>query len=272
MRILGTLGRATDGSASVLGLNVATHPMEIRKRIGFAMQEVGMDDLATAREMLILHARLYGIPGAQAVARAETLLETFDLADHASRRVTRFSGGMKRRLDLAVSLIHDPEVLFLDEPSTGLDPKSRSDLWKVLRRLREEQGLTILMSTHYMEEADVLCDRVAIMSQGTIAATDTPGRLKRSVGSDLLRIQLIEQPDSRQRDQLETVFGAHAAVSDQKLEIKVRDGGEALLPALSWVSRIGLRVASTRVVSPSLDDAYLHYTGQRLETEAEATT
>ncbi len=271
MRILGTIGHSSAGKASVLGMDVKNHPMQIRRRIGFAMQEVGMDDLATAREMLVLHARLYGIARQKAVRRADELLSMFDLNEHADRRVTRFSGGMQRRLDLAVSLIHEPEVLFLDEPSTGLDPKSRSDLWAILRNLRDEHGLTILMSTHYMEEADVLCDRLAVMSQGAIAATNTPERLKRSVGSDVLRVRLKEAPNGRQADQLESIFGHYAEVHDDMLEIRVKDGGESLLPALSWVSRIGLGVASTRVVSPSLDDAYLHYTGQRLETDAEVT-
>ncbi len=264
MRILGTLGHASAGSVRVLGLDVRKKPMEIRRRIGFAMQEVGMDDLATAREMLMLHARLYGASREHASKRTGQLLETFDLADHAERRVTRFSGGMKRRLDLAVSLIHDPQVLFLDEPSTGLDPKSRSDLWKVLQDLRDQQGLTILMSTHYMEEAEVLCDRVAIMSQGTIAATNTPEQLMRSVGADVLRVRLDRAPEPHQVNQLDSIFGDYIEVAGDVLEIRVQDGAEALLPALSWVARIGLGVASTRVESPSLDDAYLYYTGQRL--------
>ena len=198
MRILGTLHHQTSGSAKVLGLDLPEHANEVQKRIGFAMQEVGMDELATAREMLVLHARLYGIPKKEAVQQAEDLLRTFDLAEHADRRVTRFSGGMQRRLDLAVSLIHTPEVLFLDEPSTGLDPKSRSDLWRILRKL-QGQGITMLLSTHYMEEADELCDRIAIIHAGRIAAIDTPENLKRSVGSDTVRVSLGSHPTDAQR-------------------------------------------------------------------------
>ncbi|MGB0652129.1 MAG: ATP-binding cassette domain-containing protein [Thermoplasmatota archaeon] len=264
MRILGTLHRQTGGDARVLGLDVAKQGSEVRRRIGFAMQEVGMDDLATAREMLMLHARLYGISKTDARRRADELLATFDLAEHADRRVTRFSGGMQRRLDLAVSLIHDPEVLFLDEPSTGLDPKSRSDLWDILHRLRRDHGLTIFMSTHYMEEAEVLCDRIGIMNQGRLSAIDTPEALKRSVGADTVRIRVQAPPTTQQQAALRSTFGSHVSVDGDVVEVKVRDGGEALLPALDEVTAAGLKVASTRVLTPTLDDVFLQYTGSRL--------
>jgi ABC-2 type transport system ATP-binding protein len=268
MRILGTLLDSSQGTAQVLGLDVARQGKGVRQRIGFAMQEVGMDDLATAREMLVLHARLYGASKSAAKKRAAELLKTFDLVEHADRRVVRFSGGMQRRLDLAVSLVHTPEVLFLDEPSTGLDPKSRTDLWAVLRRLRKEQGITVLMSTHYMEEADALCDRIAIMSKGHIAAIDTPDRLKRSVGADTLRIALGAEPTPAQAAAMQKIFGmTHVARHDGVVDLKVRDGGKALLPALRIVGDLGVQVRETRVLSPTLQDAYLHYTGSRLDAE-----
>ncbi len=272
MRILGTLHKATSGTARVLGLDVDRDHKEVQRRIGFAMQEVGMDDLATAEEMLVLHARLYGIPRDAARTRAAELLGTFDLKEHAKRRVTRFSGGMQRRLDLAVSLIHTPEVLFLDEPSTGLDPKSRTDLWGVLRRLRKEEGITILMSTHYMDEADALCDRIAVINGGRIAAIDTPERLKRSVGADRLRIRLAAPPTDGQRASLASTFGkANAHFEDGHLMLRVQDGARALLPALERVAALGLGVQETRVVTPTLDDVFLKYTGARLEeTERQA--
>jgi ABC-2 type transport system ATP-binding protein len=266
MRILGTLQAATEGRASILGLDVARHGPQVRQRIGFALQEVGLDDLATAREMLELHARLYGVSRGEAQRRAQALLAQFGLAEHADRRVTRFSGGMKRRLDLAVSLIHGPEVLILDEPSTGLDPKGRGDLWAALRKLRRERGLTILMSTHYMDEAEALCDRIAIMDHGRIAAIDTPERLRRSVGGDVLRIQLASPATEAQRTALARSFGdANVRLRDGTLDLVVDDGARALVPALERVSALGLRVGATRVVSPSLDDAFLRYTGQHLE-------
>jgi ABC-2 type transport system ATP-binding protein len=269
MRILGTLLAGTGGRASVLGLDVARQAHRIKEKIGFAMQEVGMDDLATAREMLHLHAKLYGMSGREAKARAEELLATFDLAEHADRRVVRYSGGMQRRLDLAVSLVHTPEVLFLDEPSTGLDPKSRTDLWAVLRRLRREQGLTVLMSTHYMEEADALCDRIAIIHKGRIAAIDTPERLKRSVGADTLRVALAAEPTPQQWAAAQAAFGAaNLRREPGALLLKVSDGGRALLPALRIIGDLGFQVRETKVQTPTLQDAYLHYTGARLDEDA----
>ena len=269
MHILGTLHRATGGKARVMGQDVVQGAKSIRHRIGFAMQDVGIDDLATAREMLLFHARLHGMSKADARRRADELLKLFDLEAHAKRRVTAFSGGMQRRLDLAVSLIHGPDLLFLDEPTTGLDPTSRQELWNILRRLRRDHGLTVVMSTHYMEEADQLCDRIAIMAQGKIAAIDTPERLRRSVGADTIEVGLTDDPTAEQAKKLKQAFkDASGRLHDHKLELKVRDGGESLLPVLRVVDKVGLGVRSTKVHSPTLDDAFLKYTGQRLEVEA----
>ncbi len=270
MRILGTLHDQTSGTARVLGLDVATHAREVQHRIGFAMQEVGMDDLATAREMLVLHARLYGISKGEAAVKAQELLKTFDLEEHADRRVTRFSGGMQRRLDLAVSLIHTPEVLFLDEPSTGLDPKSRGDLWRVLRRLQSD-GITILLSTHYMEEADELCDRVAIVHKGRIAAIDTPENLKRSVGADTVRMTLSEPLAEAQRYDLAKAFGSNnLSFANGTLDVRVKNGSRALLPALQIVAQKGILIRETRVLTPTLEDVFLKYTGASFQDEVTA--
>lgn len=267
MKILGTLHSHTSGYAGVLGFDVKTQAKEIRSRIGFAMQEVGMDELATAEEMLLFHASLARIPKQEAKRRAAELLRTFDLAEHAKRRVTRFSGGMQRRLDLAVSLIHTPQVLFLDEPSTGLDPKSRSDLWAILRRLRRDEGLTIVLSTHYMEEADELCDRIAIVANGELVAIDTPERLKRSVGRDTINVEVQNlTPDQSQR--LRSSFKSALQVDGNHLRISARDGAANLMPALKRVDAAGCTVTSTSVKTPTLDDAFLKYTGQRLTEEA----
>jgi ABC-2 type transport system ATP-binding protein len=266
MRILGTLHHATSGTAKVLGLDVNKDGNEVRKRIGFAMQEVGMDDLATAKEMLILHSKLYGMNGKEAKARAEELLKIFDLEKDANRRVVRFSGGMQRRLDLAVSLVHTPEVLFLDEPSTGLDPKSRSDLWRVLRELRDVHGITILMSTHYMDEADILCDRIAIMSKGVIAAIDTPTNLKRSIGADTVRITLADGITEKQWTALQKAFrSSNLTRADGHLDIRVKDGASSLVPALRIVDDLGVQIKETKVLTPTLEDVFLRYTGARFE-------
>ncbi len=271
MRILGTLQEATAGSAEVLGLDVGRQARQVQKRIGFAMQEVGMDDLATAEEMLVMHARLYGISRAKAKEKAAELLRTFDLVEHAKRRVTRFSGGMQRRLDLAVSLIHTPEVLFLDEPSTGLDPKSRTDLWRVLRRLRDDEGITILMSTHYMQEADENCDRIAIIHRGVIAIIDTPENLKRSVGADTVSIELASGLTEGQHAALQRIFRAgNVTVKGDKLDIRVKDGATALLPALQAVVAEGIAIKGTRVLTPTLEDVFLQYTGASFEDAGKA--
>jgi ABC-2 type transport system ATP-binding protein len=184
--MLGTLVRPTSGRASVAGFDVVAQPRDVRRRIGFAMQEVGVDAFATARELLVLQGRLHGLRRSASAHRAELLLALVDLADAADRRLGEFSGGMQRRVDLAAALMHLPAVLFLDEPSEGLDPRARAAIWNALDRLREQLRITIVLTTHYMDEADRLCDRLGIIDRGTIVAEDTPAALKASVGSDAL--------------------------------------------------------------------------------------
>ena len=178
MGMLGTLVRPTSGRAAVAGYDVADHPHEVRLRIGFAMQEVGIDELATGRELLVLHGRLHGLSRREAARRAGLLLDLVDLGEAADRRLAEYSGGMKRRVDLASALIHLPPVLFLDEPTEGLDPHARTAIWATLERLREARGMTVVLTTHYMDEADRLCDRVAIVADGRIVAEGTPAELK----------------------------------------------------------------------------------------------
>lgn len=271
MRMLGTLHEPTQGHAKVLGFDVVSSAGRLRRHMGFAMQEVGMDDLATAEEMLRFHASLYGMP--KALARRETsrLLKRFDLTKHARRRVMNFSGGMQRRLDLAVSLIHRPQVLFLDEPSTGLDPTSRSDLWNILRELRDEHGLTILLSTHYMEEADELCDRIGIMDQGELVAIDTPEKLKRDVGADTVRLRTTKKPTKVQVQAFQKKY-EDIHVDDRTIEVRIQDGEKHLMKVIELASKVKLPVASTRVIEPTLDDVFLHHTGQRLEAAEEPAT
>ncbi len=268
MKILGTLHRGTGGHAEVLGLDVQSHATQLRKRIGFAMQEVGMDDLATAWEMMMFHASLYKVPKAEATRRSKELLQAFDLWGARKRRVMAFSGGMQRRLDLAVSLLHRPEVLFLDEPTTGLDPTSRSELWQMLRNLRSQHGLTIFMSTHYMEEADVLCDRLAVMHQGRIAAIDTAENLKRGIGADKIDVKLGRTPSPQQRADLLKAFGErNVAFTDHVMSIAVKDGARSLLPAMRILDKAGLIIEGTKVRTPTLDDVFLKYTGASLHED-----
>ena len=184
--MLGTLVRPTSGRANVAGFDVVAKPREVRRRIGFAMQEVGVDAFATARELLVLQGRLHGLRRRESAHRAELLLAIVDLADVADRRLGEFSGGMQRRVDLAAALMHLPAVLFLDEPSEGLDPRARAAIWTALDRLRQQLHITVVLTTHYMDEANRLCDRLAIIDRGSIVAEDTPAALKASVASDSL--------------------------------------------------------------------------------------
>jgi ABC-2 type transport system ATP-binding protein len=184
--MLGTLVRPTSGLASVAGFDVVAQPREVRRRIGFAMQEVGVDAFATARELLVLQGRLHGLRRADSAHRAELLLAMVDLSAVAGKRLGEFSGGMQRRVDLAAALMHLPAVLFLDEPTEGLDPRARVAIWDALERLRTQLGVTIVLTTHYMDEADRLCDRLGIIDRGSIVAEGTPAELKASVGGDTL--------------------------------------------------------------------------------------
>src|SRR5215204_5407257 len=183
MGMLGTLVRPTSGRATVAGHDVATEPRQVRRRIGFAMQEVGVDDLATGSELLVLHGRLHGLSRREATRRAGLLLDLVGIGEAARGRMGEYSGGMKRRVDLASALIHLPPVLFLDEPTEGLDPHGRAAVWEALERLKDTLGMTVLLTTHYMEEADRLCDRIAIVDHGRIVLQGTPGELKRALGS-----------------------------------------------------------------------------------------
>jgi ABC-2 type transport system ATP-binding protein len=184
--MLGTLVRPTSGRASVAGFDVVAEAREVRRRIGFAMQEVGVDAFATARELLVLQGRLHRLRRADSAHRAELLLAMVDLSEVADKRLGEFSGGMQRRVDLAASLMHLPAVVFLDEPSEGLDPRARVAIWDALERLRTQLGVTIVLTSHYMDEADRLCDRLGIVDRGSIVAEGTPAELKASVGGDTL--------------------------------------------------------------------------------------
>jgi ABC-2 type transport system ATP-binding protein len=184
--MLGTLVRPTSGRAIVAGFDVVAQPREVRRRIGFAMQEVGVDAFATACELLVLQGRLHGLRRAESAHRAALLLAMVDLSDVADKRLGEFSGGMQRRVDLAAALMHLPAVVFLDEPTGGLDPRARAAIWDALDRLRAHLGVTVVLTTHYMDEADRLCDRLGIIDRGSVVAEDTPAALKASVGSDSL--------------------------------------------------------------------------------------
>ena len=265
VKMLTTILAPTSGRATVAGFDVRRQQGKVRRAIGVALQEVGLDPLMTARELLVMQAQLFGASTGAARATAERLLKTVGLADvDPQKRVGDYSGGMKRRLDLGLALAHDPHVLFLDEPTTGLDPASRMDVWDEVRRLNTEQGMTIFLTTQYLEEADRLADRVAIIDHGRIVALGSPADLKRGLGNEVVELS-FERPDDAER-----ASGVLAATAPQ---CRLGDGGlrcyfpvaarevPGIVRALDQAS-IPLR--GLTVTQPTLDDVFLRATGETL--------
>ena len=268
LQMMGTLLKITKGDIDILGYNIHTDQKEIREKIGFALQEAGLDNLATTSELIRFHATLFGFTGTEVENKVQESLTLLDLHEYADQMIPELSGGTQRRLDLAASLIHSPDLLILDEPTTGLDPSHRSELWNLLRTLRKERGITMIMSTHYMEEADVLCDRIAIIDSGKIVAIDTPENLKKSVGKDTIEFSLSEAVNDSQKQSLINDFlDENIEYQVDKVLISVDDGEVSLLPTLKKIIDIDLKVIGTKVRIPTLDDVYLKYTGKRLEDE-----
>ena len=266
LQMMGTLLKITKGDISILGYDIHTDEKKIREKIGFALQEAGLDNLATTSELITFHINLFGFPKSVISKKVEESLTLLDLHDYADQMIPELSGGTQRRLDLAVSLVHNPELLILDEPTTGLDPVHRADLWNLLRKLRDERGLTLVLSTHYMEEADVLCDRIAIIDSGEIVAIDTPDKLKKSVGKDTIEFSLSDEIKQDKKDALTLLFGdENLEYSGERLLIRVNDGETSLLPTLKNIIDLDIKVKGTKVKVPTLDDVYLKYTGKRLE-------
>ena len=266
VRILTTILRPTAGQALVAGYDVEQQGHEVRSAIGVALQEVGLDDLMTARELLVLQARLFGASGEEARRTAERLLVTVDLADvDAKKRVGAYSGGMKRRLDLALALVHDPLILFLDEPTTGLDPVSRTAIWEEVRRLNVEQGITVFLTTQYLEEADRLADRVAIIDRGAIVAEGTPRELKRRVGDEVVELQFGDSGDAERAADVLAELAPQRQVSGAELRVYAAVAAEVVPPLVRKVDDAGLTLRGLTVAQPTLDDVFLRLTGRRAE-------
>ena len=277
VKILTTLSRPDQGEALVAGIDVLRRPDRVRRAIGCVAQNSGVDVNATGRENMLLQGRLYGMGGRVLEQRVDTLLERFGLAD-AARRVTRtYSGGMQRKLDVALGLVHRPEVLFLDEPTTGLDPEARTDMWSEIERLTGEEGLTILLTTHYLEEADRLARRLAIVDQGKVVAQGSPDELKSELHGDAVHIELdAPEADGRVAAALAPLSEVHDVVVERGrlLHARTDNGARAVPVMLQALEAQGLPVASVTVARPSLDDVYLMYTGRRFaeaDTAAEVT-
>ena len=268
VRMLTTLLRPTGGTAYVAGFDVVKQADEVRRSIGVALQDAAIDPLMTGYELLQLQAVLYGIPKAQVKSRSDDLLDRVGLTGAADRRVGTYSGGMRRRLDLALSLIHKPTVLFLDEPTTGLDPMSRVALWDEVRRLNAE-GTTVLLTTQYLEEADQLADRIAIIDHGKIVREGAPSDLKAQVGAPTLVIAVPPAQMDKAREILLT-FGPARSVDEGSLGVGLESGAEAVPAVVRALDEAGLRVQHLELNEPSLDDVFAEATGYRLEGAAAA--
>jgi len=269
VRMLCTLLPPTAGSATVAGHDIVREAAAVRLAIGVALQEVGLDPLQSGRELLELQARLYRVPGPR--ERAAELLDLVGLADAADRRVKTYSGGMKRRLDLATALVHAPQVLFLDEPTTGLDPASRITVWDEVRRINAE-GTTIFLTTQYLEEADQLCERLAIIDGGRIVAEGTPDGLKRAMGADVVTVGLGRRGD---KAALRAAVGHlpgidHVVDSEGGIAVYVTNGAQAVPAVVRALDEAGVEVGAVSISRPSLDDVFLDATGRTIEGAAVA--
>lgn len=272
IRILSTLLRATSGSARVAGLDVARQPHEVRRRLGLAMQTAALDAFSTGRETLELAGRLHRVPAAELRRRVDELLGMMGLAAVANKLTGTYSGGMRRRLDLASALVHRPEVLILDEPTEGLDPQSRTALWEELQRV-SASGTTMLLTTHYMEEADHLCDRLAIVDNGRIMVEGSPAELKRGISAETVVFELASASGdgivSRVRERLSDMVGADAVTSlPSGVSVAVPDASAAIPGLLRRLDGDGLQIVSLQMRQPSLDDVFLKYTGRHIREEA----
>jgi ABC-2 type transport system ATP-binding protein len=268
LRMLATLLPPTEGTARVAGVDLRTHPDQVRERIGYVGQAGGADREITGRRELVFQGRLYGMSAGEASHRAAELIEKLELESCADRKVGTYSGGQKRRLDIGLGLVHEPQLLFLDEPTTGLDPQSRARVWDEVRRLHE-RGITVFLTTHYLDEADALCDRIAIIDYGKIVTEGTPEELKRAVAGDVVTLSV---GGDRQQAALELLkaqdFVREASSEDGMVRLYV-DRGEVAMPAiLRLLDSSGLQLQTMELHRPSLDDVFLRKTGRSLRETA----
>ena len=268
VRIFTTILRPDAGQATILGVDVAKHPQRVREQIGLAGQYAAVDENLTGRENLIMVGRLTHQPHASIVPRAGELLDRFRLHDAADRPVKTYSGGMRRRLDLAAALVHRPPVLFLDEPTTGLDPRGRIELWATIEELVAD-GATLLLTTQYLEEADRLADNIAVVDHGKVIAEGTAAELKARLGSTIIHVQVGDGMLDRARSALADVGQAEVGEDGRSLEVRVSDSGPAVLDAVRRLDAAGVEPTALAVREPSLDDVFLTLTGRAAEQEGE---
>ena len=269
LRMLTTLLLPSSGSAAVAGHDVVQEPTAVRLRIGSALQEAALDAKQTGRELLELQGRLYGLRGSTVKERVRDLEGLIDIGDAIDRLIGTYSGGMRRRLDLAAALIHDPEILFLDEPTTGLDPISRVKVWDEVRRVNADLGVTVFLTTQYLEEADQLAERVGIINRGRIVAEGSPADLKRSIGSDVIVVR-IEGESAEAAQACASVPGTqNVEVHGDEITVSVDAGPRVIGPVAIALDQQGVTVQEITLRTPTLDDVFLQYTGGRLEVDAD---
>jgi ABC-2 type transport system ATP-binding protein len=269
LRMLTTLLRPTAGTAIVAGLELARDPAGIRRRIGYVAQAGGTDGACQVLEELVMQARLYGHGRAEATRRAGALLDQLDLSGLERRLIRTLSGGQRRRLDLAMGLVHSPRLIFLDEPTAGLDPQSRSNLWDHIRRLRATESATVFLTTHYLDEADVLCDRILVIDDGRIVADGTPAALKRRISGDVVTLNVAADAERAGKLLGDEPVVQDVTIDDQTLRLTVGARGEdAFVPILRTLDRAGISLQSLQIAQPTLDDVFLTLTGRSLRDAA----
>ncbi|MEV4494853.1 ATP-binding cassette domain-containing protein [Micromonospora arborensis] len=265
LRMLATLIEPDGGDATIAGADLRKDPAEVRRRIGYVPQGGSTWDESTAREELVLHARMYGIGKADAQRRATRALDAFQLTEYADRKCKTYSGGQRRRVEIALGIIHEPKIVFLDEPTTGLDPQSRAHMWDEIRRLRAD-GMTVFITTHYLDEADALCDRIAIMDNGELVAEGTPAELKREISGDVVLVGLDPTATEQATKALdgEPYVNKLETADEGGLRLYVDDGATAIPQVLRRLDHAGLELRSIELHRPSLDDVFLTKTGRSL--------
>jgi ABC-2 type transport system ATP-binding protein len=269
--VLTTLSLPTEGRATVGGFDVAKQPAEVRRISGVALQEIGLDPLMKSMELLTIQGQLFGYSRKQAVTRSKELLDIVKLSDVTTRQVGKYSGGMRRRLDLAMALVHEPEILFLDEPTTGLDPASRRDIWAEVRRLNKQLGMTIFLTTQYLEEADELADRIAIINDGKIAAEGTPDELKAQLGTESINLTFSDAGAVASAADLLKDMVERTQADRNVLRLYLSNAASAIPMVVARLQANGLTLVSLTLTQPTLDDVFLKVTGNRIQEVAEAS-
>lgn len=266
MSMLSTMLKPTSGRASVNNFDILKEQDNVRKSIGIVFQDQSLDEELTAYENMDFHARLYRIPKDIREKKIRELLKLVELEEKKDNLVKTYSGGMRRRLEIARGLLHEPRVLFLDEPTLGLDPQTRNHLWNYIDRLNKEKGITIVLTTHYMEEADKLCDRVAIIDKGKIIALDTSERLKESIGGDVIEI-VSSDKDRLHSTIIKCSWVKHAGIRDDSVTIKLHKAEKRIVEIVNLASEAGIDIESISIHKPTLEDVFLHYTGRTMREE-----